>query len=149
MSKYYQINGLKVRVSDHEPNTSLRGSSDIYLYVKSACNELLSIESQIEAVCEKRGYEISDFQEVINDWKDGTYNIHAFDEANEEVDEEENCATLTSATSDLVAQHRTNNDERLKGYSLSRFAKHAEIKALSEKTGVSQSYIKKYFNIYG
>ena len=52
MSKYYQINGLKVRVSDHEPNTSLRGSNDIYLYIRSACNKLLSIESQIEAVCE-------------------------------------------------------------------------------------------------
>ena len=50
MSKYYQINGLKVRVSDHEPNTSLRGSNDICLYIRSACNELLSIESQIEAV---------------------------------------------------------------------------------------------------
>lgn len=25
MSKYYHINGLKVRVSDHEPNISLRG----------------------------------------------------------------------------------------------------------------------------
>lgn len=78
MSKYYQINGLKVRVSDHEPNTSLRGSNDIYLYIRSACNKLLSIESQIEAVCEKRGYEISDFQEVINDWKDGTYDMHTF-----------------------------------------------------------------------
>ena len=54
MSKYYQINDLKVRVSDHEPNTALRGSNDIYLYVKSACNELLSIETQIEVLCEKK-----------------------------------------------------------------------------------------------
>lgn len=143
MSKYYQINGLKVRVSDHEPNTSLRGSNDICLYIRSACNELLSIESQIETVCEKRGYEISDFQEVINDWKDGTYDMHAFENANEEVDDDSPCKVVP----DLIALYRTSNDEKLKGYSLSRFAKHSEVKALSEKTGVSQSYIKKYFNI--
>lgn len=143
MSKYYQINGLKIRVSDHEPNTSLRGSNDIYLYIRSACNELLSIESQIEAVCEKRGYEISDFQEVINDWKDGTYDMHTFENANEEVDDDSPCKVVP----DLIAQYRTSNDEKLKEYSLSRFAKHSEVKALSEKTGVSQSYIKKYFNI--
>lgn len=42
-----------------------------------------------------------------------------------------------------ISQYRDSNNERLKGYSLSRFAKHPEIKELSEKTGVSQSYIKK------
>ncbi|WP_291529248.1 hypothetical protein [Bacteroides sp. UBA939] len=143
MSKYYQINGLKVRVSDHEPNTSLRGSSDIYLYVKSACNELLSIENQIEAICDKNGYNISDFQAVINDWKDGTYDIHAFDSVAEEVENNTPCSVVP----ELIAATRKNNNEILKGYSLSRFAKRSEIKALSEQTGVSQSYIKKYFNI--
>lgn len=142
MSKYYQINKLKVRVSDHEPNTALRGSSDIYLYVKSACNELLSIESQLESICLKKGYNISDFQEVINDWKDGTYDIHAFESVVEEVE------NFTPCNHDiLMSEYRCSNDEKLKGYSLSRFAKHPEIKALSEKTGVSQSYIKKHFNI--
>lgn len=143
MSKYYQINDLKVRVSDHEPNTALRGSNDIYLYVKSACNELLSVETQIEVLCEKRGYNISDFQTVINDWKDGTYDIHIFESVKEEIENDTPC----SVVSELLASHRASNDEKLKGYSLSRFAKHDEIKALSEKTGVSQSYIKKHFNI--
>lgn len=143
MSKYYQVNGLKVRVSDHEPNTCLRGSSDVYFYVKDACNNLLSIENQIEAICEKRGYDVSDFQEVINDWKDGTYDIHAFEKDVEEVENDVPCNVVP----ELIAQYRDNNDEKLKGYSLSRFAKHSEVKALSEKTGVSQSYIKKYFNI--
>lgn len=143
MSKYYQINDLKVRVSDHEPNTALRGSNDIYLYVKSACNELLSVETQIEVLCEKRGYNISDFQTVINDWKDGTYDIHIFESVKEEIENDTPC----SVVSELLASHRASNDEKLKGYSLSRFAKHDEIKALSEKTGVSQSCIKKHFNI--
>lgn len=145
MSKYYQINGLKVRVSDHEPNTALRGSNDIHLYVKSACNELLSIESQIEGICGKKGYNISDFQTIINDWKDGTYDIHAFEGVVEEVENDAPCSVVP----ELIASYRCSNDEKLKGYSLSRFAKHSEIKALSEKTGVSQSYIKKYFNIIG
>lgn len=143
MSKYYQINGLKVRVSDHEPNTSLRGSSDIYLYVKSVCNELLSIENQIEAICEKEGYNLSDFQPIIEDWKDGTYNIHVFEK--ECIESIENY--IDSSLLELIASHNKSNDEKLKGYSLSQFANHVEIKALSEKTGVSQSYIKKHFNI--
>lgn len=142
MSKYYQINGLKVRVSDHEPNVALRGSSDIELYVRSACNELLSIETQIESICYKRGYDIADFQNVINDWKDGTYNIHVFESVHEELENDTPCTAF-----DLIASHRKKNDEILKDYSLSSDAKHPEIKALSEKTGVSQSYIKKYFNI--
>ncbi|MDD3040275.1 hypothetical protein [Bacteroides sp.] len=143
MSKYYQINGLKVRVSDHEPNTGLRGSSDIYLYVKSACNELLSIEAQLEAICDKKGYNMSDFRTIINDWKDGTYGIHTFEDVVEEVENDAACSVVP----ELIASYRESNDEKLKGYSLSKFAKHPEIKALSEETGVSQSYIKKYFNI--
>lgn len=143
MSKYYQINGLKVRVSDHEPNTALRGLSDIYLYIKSACNELLSIESQIEVLCEKRGYNFSDFQSIVNDWKDDTYDIHVFEKDNQEIENDSPCDIVLEQTS----QYRDSNNEKLKGYSLSRFAKHPEIKELSEKTGVSQSYIKKFFGI--
>ena len=143
MSKYYHINGLKVRVSDHEPNTALNGSSDINLYVKSACNELLSIESQIESICEKRGYNISDFSEILNDWQDGSYDIHAFDSKYEEIENDAPCDIV----SPTISLNRESNSEKLKGYTLSRFAKHNEIKSLSEKTGVSQSYIKKYFGI--
>ena len=145
MSKYYHINGLKVRVSDHEPNISLRGGNDITLYVKSACNELLSIESQIEYICEKRGYNISDFSEILNDWKDGSYDIHAFDSKSEDI-EIDNAAPC-DIVSPTISLNRESNSEKLKGYTLSRFAKHNEIKSLSEKTGVSQSYIKKYFGI--
>ena len=86
MSKYYNINDLKVRVSDHEPNFSMdgiRGVNDVELYVKDACNNLLSIENQIESICERKGYNISDFQEVINDWKDGTYDKDVFSKKEE------------------------------------------------------------------
>lgn len=147
MSKYYKIKDLKVRVSDHEPNFSMdrmRGVNDIELYIKDACNSLLSVESQIEAVCEKRGYDISDFQEVINDWKDGTYDQNFFNTQNEDVEEIEGNGSCASA---LIVETYNVYDEKLKGIVLSRSAKHAEIKELSEKTGVSQSYIKKYFNI--
>lgn len=144
MSKYYHINGIKVRVSDHEPNTALNGSADINLYVKSACNELLSIEGQIESICEKRGYNISDFNEILNDWQEGTYDINVFKRHSEEEIQNDTPCDIVSPT---ILLSRESNSEKLKEYNLSRFAKHDEIKALSEKTGVSQSYIKKYYGI--
>lgn len=70
MSTYYNINGLKVRVSDHEPNSSLRGSSDLELYTKSACNQPLSVINQIEAYCEKKDLDILMFEDVIKDFPD-------------------------------------------------------------------------------
>lgn len=149
MSNYYNIKGLKVRVSDHEPNFSMdkfRGVNDVELYVKSLCNELLSIEGQIESICEKRDYNISDFQEIINDWKDGSYDSHVFEKKVEELEEVTNNDEYDSLNK-LIADTENSYNEKLKGCELSRFAKHAEIKALSEKIGVSQSYIKKYFNI--
>lgn len=146
MSKYYQINDLKVRVSDHEPNFSMdriRGVNDVELYVKDVCNNLLSIENQLESICNKKGYNISDFQEVINDWRDGTYDKNVFNKKEEETIEESSCESLN----EILNNTRESNVNKLKGYTLSRFAKHEEIKALSEKTGISQSYIKKYFGI--
>lgn len=146
MSKYYNIKGLKVRVSDHEPNFSmnrLRGSADVELYVKSLEGDLLSIEGQIEAICEKRGYDIADFSEIIEEWKDGAYDVNVF---KPEKQEDENTASLEGLI-DLKKQRAKNVSEKLEGYNLSRFAKHPEIKALSEKTGVSQSAIKKHFGI--
>ncbi|NDV46242.1 hypothetical protein D0T49_04205 [Paludibacter sp. 221] len=144
MSKYYYINGLKTRVSDHEPNEKLRGASDIELYVKSADNRLLSIENQIEYICEKRGYNIADFEVIINDWKDGSYDKDVF-VCKQEEENSESAADVS--LNELRANINKSNDEKLQGHTLSRFAKHPEIKALSELTGVSQSYIKKYFNI--
>ncbi|MDR1089933.1 MAG: hypothetical protein LBL79_02565 [Prevotella sp.] len=143
MSAYYNIKGLKVRVSDHEANSKLNGSSDIELYIKSADNRLISVESQIEVICEKRGYEISDFQEVINEWKDGTYDKDFFVVKKEEV----NTDNTNEGLIELKQSITMGNDEKLKDYTLSKSAKHQEIKALSELTGVSQSYIKKHFNI--
>jgi len=143
MSKYYQVKGLKVRISDHEPNTRLNGSSDINLYIKSACNELLSIESQVEAICEKKGYNLIDFKEVIDEWKDGTYTINELSSKTEETEDECNeCITF-----DLITKKRDEDTNRLKGFYLDRFASHSDIKQLSAETGVSQSFIKKYFNI--
>ena len=143
MSKYYNINGLKVRVSDHEPNDKLNGSNDIELYVKSADNQLLSIESQIERICERMNLNERDFEKVINDWKDGSYDMNIFEGKKEEIEDGVN----NGRASELMNNHRMSNDEILSAFSLSRFAKHAEIKELSEETGISQSYIKKYFNI--
>lgn len=145
MSQYYNIKGLKVRVSDHEPNERLRGTSDIELYVKSADNQLLSIESQIEYICEKRGYDIADFQEIINDWKDGSYDkdIFVFKNENEEEEEQSNDGRIA----EMRINRNNANEDKLRGYTLSRFASHEEIKSLSENTGVSQSFIKKHFNI--
>lgn len=66
MSKYYEIKGLKVRVSDHEPNERLRGSSDIYLYTISADGRKLSLRSQVERILESNSeLTLSDFNEVL------------------------------------------------------------------------------------
>ena len=70
MSTYYNINGLKVRVSDHEPNTALRGGNDIYFWTKSADNSKLSVISQIEAYCEKHDMDINLFAEIMRDFPD-------------------------------------------------------------------------------
>ncbi|MDR1258841.1 MAG: hypothetical protein LBK65_06150 [Tannerellaceae bacterium] len=144
MSQYYNIKGLKVRISDHEPNESLRGTSDIELYVRSADNQLLSIESQIEYICERRDYDIADFQEVVNDWKDGSYGKDIFSSKSEEEEEE---APDEGRIADMRRLRNDANEGKLNGYILSRYASHKEIKDLSEKTGVSQSFIKKHFNI--
>ena len=146
MSKYYNIKGLKVRISDHEANTALRGSSDISLYVKSADNRLLSIESQIENVCDKRDLNIEDFQVIIDEWQDGTYSKDVF--LGEIEDEEDN--GTSGIISELKNKLSQNNDEKLNGYIFKNtFGAELrnEIKTLSDSTGVSQSFIKKKFNL--
>lgn len=149
MSKYYNIKGLKIRISDHEPNFSMdkfRGVNDIELYVRSADNKLLSIVGQLEYICDKRNLDINDFAQIINEWEDGTYSKDIFAFRDDDDDDENNFASLKSLQN-LKEQKTKSNDEKLNGYTLSKFAKHSEIKQLSEVTGVSQSYIKKYFNI--
>ena len=73
MSKYYSINGLKVRVSDHEPNHAMnkfRGESDVEFYTKSIDNRVLSIESQVYGYCDKYDLDMSLFAEVLSDFPD-------------------------------------------------------------------------------
>ena len=109
MSQYYNIKGLKVRISDHEPNEALRGSSDICMYVKSVDNRLLSIESQLEYICEKRDLDIEDFKAIINEWQDGTYSKDVFVIKTE--DEEDN-GTYGTVT-DFKNKINQSNSEKL------------------------------------
>lgn len=73
MSKYYNINGLKVRVSDHEPNYSMdrfRGKNDVEFYTISADNRKLSVIAQIDHYCDKHDLDPSIFAEVERDFPD-------------------------------------------------------------------------------
>lgn len=146
MSQYYNIKGLKVRISDHEPNEALRGSSDIYLYVKSVDNRLLSIESQLEYICDKRELDIEDFKVIINEWQDGTYSKYVFVIKTEDEEDNGTYGTVTEVKNKV----NQSNSEKLKDYTFKNTfgpELRAEIKELSENTGVSQSFIKKHFNI--
>ena len=73
MSTYYNISGLKVRVSDHEPNERLNGSSDIELYTVDASGQKLSIEGQLEHICERRQLDIALFSAVLSDFPEQVY----------------------------------------------------------------------------
>lgn len=150
MSRYYtaKVNSstLKVRVSDHEPNEALRGSSDVELYVKSADNQLLSIEAQIERICDKRDYDISAFAHIIEEWKDGTYTKDYFTSNDDDV---EDVTPVGNAWNIKVAKD-LKDEAILKDITLmnkSGKEMYAEIKKISEITGVSQQKIKKHFNV--
>ena len=73
MSKYYNISGIKVRVSDHEPNERLNGSSDIELYTVDASGQLLSVSAQLEHICERRQLNIALFAAVLSDFPEQVY----------------------------------------------------------------------------
>lgn len=70
MSAYYDIQGKKIRISDHVPNTRLNGSNDIYFWLKDACGTTLSIGAQIDAYCDKHDLDICVFEKVIRDYAD-------------------------------------------------------------------------------
>ena len=80
MSSYYKIKisgeTLKVRVSDHEPNERLNGSSDIEFYTKTVCNQSLCVYSQVEAYCEKNDLNIELFAAVIKDYPQPEINYY-------------------------------------------------------------------------
>lgn len=68
MSEYYNINGKKLRVSDHLPNTRLNGSADMYIYTKDACGSPLSIGGQIDHLCDKHNISVRHFEKVMRDF---------------------------------------------------------------------------------
>lgn len=70
MSTYYNIAGMKVRISDHLPNTALRGSSDIYFYTTDIDGRKLSIIDQIEYYCMKNDIEPTIFKKIADDFPD-------------------------------------------------------------------------------
>lgn len=67
MSRYYNIKGFKVRVSDHEPNTRLNGSCDAYIYSVDACGSRIPIYPQLERISEKHDIPMSSFQKLMDD----------------------------------------------------------------------------------
>ena len=148
MSKYYNINGLKVRISDHEPNTALNGSSDINLYVCDAGGLTISMTGQIERVCERRGLDMSHFKKLAEEWEDGTYNKYAFKPLLIESED------FTPLTNDIAQQMETEGKTRHKALSSYAFSSRynkmqaiAEIQHISTETGISKSFIRKYFNV--
>ena len=144
MSKYYKVNGLKVRVSDHEPNERANGGNDIELYIKSVDNMLLSVEAQIECICEKRGYNIEDFAEVLKDFADGSYTMNYFKPVKQE-EEEEYTYTNTSAVLELKNSKAISEAEILKAHPAP--ANYEEVKALAALTGIGAMAIKRYYHI--
>lgn len=70
MSAYYNIDGKKLRISDHEPNTRLNGTADIHFYTVDACGNKMSIGAQIDAYCDKHDMEITAFADVIRAYAD-------------------------------------------------------------------------------
>ncbi len=91
MSTYYNINGLKVRVSDHEPNTSMdkfRGRNDVEFYTVDATGKRLSVAAQVEHYCDKHGVDIALFGKVLADFADEEVNVAVTQASNVEVSAE-------------------------------------------------------------
>jgi len=145
MSKYYQINGLKIRISDHEANAALNGGADIFLYVRSADNQTISVAGQLERICERRGLDINDFTALLNDWQDGSYDKDAFRPA---AIEAESTTGFLNHDEQIRQEADSAKTLALSGYKLSSrlnsAAVRAEIQQIHEATGVSKSFIKKF-----
>lgn len=148
MSTYYNVTGVgKVRVSDHEANTRLNGSNDLALYIVDVCGNLISVESQVRSYCEKNEINEVVFEEVLKDFQDGSYAKNHFSFV-----KEDNNVEGVLMTKDYSEMRREAAKKGLVGITLvfgtsSSAEGRAEIKELSLATGVSQSQIKKHFNI--
>jgi hypothetical protein len=73
MSKYYNIQDLKVRVSDHEPNYAMnkfRGENDVEFYTRSIDNRTLSVVGQVEWYCNQNDLDMILFADVLADFPD-------------------------------------------------------------------------------
>ena len=141
MSKYYFINGLKIRVSDHEKGIAPGRGCDVTFYIKSVDNRLLSVVSQLDSFCEKNNYNVKDFSEISTEWADGSYGIDAFSHKEES---ENSGATLSANYIESGKEDEKRKYELIRQYGLPRFASYKDICELSEKTGLAKSYIKKY-----
>jgi hypothetical protein len=151
MSKYYNINGLKVRVSDHEPNDTMnfqRGRNDIELYIKSADNRTLSVQSQLERICDRRELDINDFQEVTNDWIDGQYTKDFFAP---KIDEEEEVVEPSNHNDiwELRLSYEKQLEAKIAGFTFhgEGAVLRAQIKEVSQLTGVGQNFIKEHYGL--
>ena len=152
MSKYYNINGLKVRVSDHEPNDTMRfqrGRNDIELYIKSADNRTLSVQAQLERICDKLGLDINDFEEVANDWIDGQYTKDFFAPKIEEEDEEETQPDSGNRIWDMKLKYENECRKKIAGFTFhgEGAVLRAQIKEVSQLTGVSSNFIKDHYGL--
>ena len=149
MSTYYNISGLKVRVSDHEPNERLNGSNDIELYTVDACGQLLSVEAQIEYICERRQLDIALFAAVLSDFEDGSYTINHFKAEHSDSGEETPCSDFVNLHQIQAKQDRqklSGLDKNLLGGTSKKSALPI-IREIAEKYGVSQNMVKNYFGI--
>lgn len=70
MSAYYNVEGKKVRVSDHEPNTKLNGSNDLYIWTLDACGNSLSVGGQIDRFIERYDMDLKSFESIIRDFSE-------------------------------------------------------------------------------
>ena len=105
---------------------------------------LLSVEAQIECICEKRGYNIEDFAEVLKDLADGSYTMNYFKPVKQE-EEEEYTYTNTSAVLELKNSKAISEAEILKAHPAP--ANYEEVKALAALTGIGAMAIKRYYHI--
>lgn len=110
MSKYYNIDGLKVRVSDHEPNHAMnkfRGENDIEFYTKNISGEPMSIADQVECYCYNNDLDIELFADLLEDFENmPEYKVIAHND-----DEDELAYTIYFSNGSVVKTTPLSRDE--------------------------------------